>query len=417
MAERPRPVLVAALALIFGFYLLFLASIVALMIAMHSAAHPRVMTAAQELPQSDFAMFWYSGKLLLMNFANAHGGHAAPDAWETDTFRLSLVTPTPAFHLNWMYPPPMGLLAMLYSSLPLALSFWVFRVVFLLGSAILLRAAGLGWGAIIMGLASPAGLLDMLGGQNGTLTGGIAVAALLLMDSRPGRGGVLAGLLCIKPQIGLMLPLILFRRGRLKALLFCVACVAVIGLLTLPIEGWQSWVWFFTSSLYKPAQFIAVPFHQVFPAAGVTVFFMARSLHAGVRAAWAVQAVSSCIAAFLIWRQWRLPAQDPVRRMALTLCLWILLTPYGYIYDLAGFSVGMAAMFMRAPDRQKPVFGLLWLLGGYTGTLAKLTGCVLMPIAAIAGVLLLYGGANWLDSTRSGRPPPEDLPAANPLPL
>jgi hypothetical protein len=155
----------------------------------------------------------------------------------------------------------------------------------------------------------------------------------------------------------------------------------------------------------------------VFPAAGVTVFFMARSLHAGVRAAWAVQAVSSCIAAFLIWRQWKRPAQDPVRRMALTLCLWILLTPYGYIYDLAGFSVGMAAMFMRAPDRQKPVFGLLWLLGGYTGTLAKLTGCVLMPIAAIAGVLLLYGGANWLDSTRSGRPPPEDLPAANPLPL
>jgi hypothetical protein len=390
MAERPRPVLIAALALIFCLYLLYLVSTVALMIHMHAATQPRVMTATQELPQSDFAMFWYSGKLLLMNFVNAHGGHAAPDAWETNTFRLSLVTPTRAFHLNWMYPPPMGFLAILYSCLPLALSFWVFRAAFLLASALLLRWAGLGWGVIIMGLASPAELHDMLGGQNGALTGGIVVAALLLIDRRPVRGGALAGLLCIKPQMGLMLPLILFRKPRLAALAACAAAVAVIALITLPIEGWQAWPWFFARSVHAPAEFVSVPLTQNFPAAGITVFFMARSLHAGTSVAWLLQAISSAVAAMLIWHKWRLPAPDPARRMAITLCLWILLTPYGYLYDLVGYSVGMAAMFASAGEREKPVFGALWLLGGYTLTVTNLTGFVLMPVAAIAGVCLLW---------------------------
>jgi len=390
MSERPRPVLIVALALISCLYLLDLVSTVALMINMHAAGRPLVMTATQELPQSDFAMFWYSGKLLVMNFINAHGGHAAPDAWEAKTFRLSMVTPTRAFHLNWMYPPPMGLLAIVYSSLPLALSFWVFRAVFLLASAVLLRWAGLSWGVVAMGLASPAELHDMLGGQNGALTGGIVVAALLLVDRKPARGGVLAGLLCIKPQMGLMLPLILFRRQRLAALGACAACVAVLALLTLPIEGWQAWSWFFATAVHAPVQFVSVPLTQSFPAAGITVYFMARSLHAGSAVAWLLQGVSSAIAAGLIWRQWRLQAAEPERRMAITLCLWILLTPYGYLYDLVGYSVGMAAMFAKVGERDKPVFGALWLLGGYTLTVTNLTGFVLMPLAAVAGVFALW---------------------------
>jgi hypothetical protein len=38
------------------------------------------------------------------------------------------------------------------------------------------------------------------------------------------------------------------------------------------------------------------------------------------------------------------------------------------------------------------VFALLWLSGGYTGTLEKLTGFVLMPVAAAIGAWLIWRG-------------------------
>jgi hypothetical protein len=78
--------------------------------------------------------------------------------------------------------------------------------------------------------------------------------------------------------------------------------------------------------------------------------------------------------------------------MALTICLAVLLTPYGYMYDLVGFSIAMAAMFALSPAALKPVFALLWLSGGYTGTLEKLTGFVLMPVAAALGAWLIWRG-------------------------
>jgi hypothetical protein len=73
--------------------------------------------------------------------------------------------------------------------------------------------------------------------------------------------------------------------------------------------------------------------------------------------------------------------------MALTLCLWILLTPYGYVYDLTGFSMAMAAMVVFSPGWRKAIFAVLWLMGGYTLTLSNLTGFVLMPLAALIGVV------------------------------
>ena len=419
---RPRLLLILSCAAILLFYLLYAASNLALIIRMHSAPPPQILTATHELPQSDFAMFWYSGKLLLMNAVNAHGGDWAPNAWMQRTFQANFTIPGKIFHLNWMYPPTMGLLAMLYAAVPLALSFWVWRTIFLLAGAVLLRQAGLSWAIIVMGLVSPAEWHDMLGGQNGALTGSLLVASLFLIEARPRLGGTFAGLLCIKPQIGLMMPMILLNRGRAPALLACVFCVGLCVLLTLPLEGWKSWTWFLSYSRHAPVNFVARPFAEAFPAAGITVFFMARSLHAGVTAAWVWQAASSTLAALAIWRIWRHPAANPAGRIALSMCLWVLLTPYGYLYDLVGFSIAMAAMFMQAPDQQKPLYGLLWLSAGYTGTLASLTGIIWMPAIATLGA-----GAIWsltrgapCQTVMSGKlKPPADYthPGSGPPPL
>ncbi len=384
-AAKPRILLILTFAIIGLLYILYLASTVAMTIRLQTSPPPQVYSATHGLPQNDFSMFWYSGILLIIHAAGQYGWRLTPSPWMLNTFQIPFTTPTPQFHLSWMYPPPMGLLSVLYAALPLGISYWVFRVIFLAAAAALYRRAHLAWPAIIIGLAGPAELHDMFGGQNGALTGALAVSSLLLIDKSPRTAGIFAGLLSIKPQIGLMLPLILFRKHRLAAVAAAIACAICLALLTLPLEGINSWTWFFLNAWRAPAHFVARPLTTQFPSSGITVFFMARTLHATTRIAWTCQAACSLTAAGLIYRLWRHPAPDNLARTAITLCLWILLTPYGYMYDLAGFSVVMAAMFINAPDRQKPLYATLWLAAGYTGTLANLTGIIWMPPIAATG--------------------------------
>jgi hypothetical protein len=347
------------------------------------------MTATQELPQADFARFWYVGKMLCIKRAAAFGYDIPISPWFKSTFQIDILSPAAHPERIWLYPPTMGLLAMVFSCIPLALSFWCFRFACLLLAALCLRRAGLGWLVIAGGLASPAEIVDTIGGQNGALTSGLLVSALLCFDTNPRFGGALAGLLCIKPQCAFVLPFILLTRRYSKALVSFLLVLCAVICLSILAEGGGAWRWFIAVAEPQSALILNAPLNKILPS-GVTVLMMARSFHASLPLAWALQGVSSAVTAVFIWRQWKTPCNDPISRMALTMCLAVLLTPYGYLYDLVGFSIGMAGMFMKSPAPQKPVFAILWLFIGYAGTLASLTGIIVVPILAAIGAWLIW---------------------------
>jgi len=270
-------------------------------------------------------------------------------------------------------------------------------------ATVCLRRAGLGWRVILMGLASPAALLDAIGGQNGVLMAGFLVAGLLCFETRPRFGGVLAGLLCLKPQIAFVLPMILLHRRRLTALTVCLLTGLVVVALSILAEGWQSWVWYFTVAEPASARILDAPADHMLPNS-YTVLMMARSLHATLDVAWTVQLASSATAAFLIWRAWYRPTDEPIARLSLTASLALLLSPYGFGYDLVSFSIAMAAMCLRATARLRLAFALLWLAGGYAGMLANETGLVLMPIAAIVATALSWRQVFPGPDARAGKP-------------
>jgi len=253
-------------------------------------------------------------------------------------------------------------------------------------AALLLRRAGLGWGVIVAGLASTAALHDLAGGQNGTLVGGLLVSALLLAEARPG----LAGALAVKPQMALVFPMIVLRSGSAKLLAVGVLTALALVLLSWLAEGKQAWVWFLTVG--RPAATLVAeqPFSVFFPAAGINVFSMARGLGAGLHAAWAWQAGSSVAALGLVWVAWRPSTMASQPRMAFTCALGVLAMPYGFAYDLVAFSLGMAALYPRASGWERLILGLLWLMGGYTITLANHTGLVLFPVFAALGAALAW---------------------------
>jgi len=380
----------AAFMSILLLYAVFVSTVIRGMQWQHVAQPDGVTIRLVGTPQTFYSMFWYSGRLLIAQFANAHGLHIPPSAWALRVLGPPPVASLRPFVLGWLYPPTMGLLAMLQACLPLGASYFVWRGLYFAISGFLLRRAGLGWRVIVMGLVSPAAWLDLLGGENGTLTGGLLVSALLLFDSAPAAGGAIAGFLCIKPQLGIMLPVILVQRRFWPALAGFSACVGVLVLLSVLLEGWYGWLWFLSGARNNSTAMISASFAHYFPAIGDTVFFMARSFGGGLGQSWALQAGASAVSAWLIWRLWRDPECDRLARVAATVSLAVLLVPYGFLYDLVGFAMAMAAMCLRAPGLSKLVYAVLWLFTGYSGVIAPITGHIFMPVAAALGAVMAW---------------------------
>lgn len=384
---RPRAFLVFSIALLSIVYFVYLMSVVNLMIAMRVG--PPTLTATHELPQSDFGLFWCAGKGLFAQAA-ARFGLALNVPTAAQTCQINILSNAAPTALAWPYPPPMGFLVVPFSFIPLSTSFWIWRAASIFAAVILLRCAGLSWGIIVAGLASTAGLHDLVGGQNGTLIAGIQVSALLLAEKRPGWAGILAGALAVKPQMALVFPAIVLRPRKLKILLAGVLTVLALVMLSLAIWGQNSWEWFFTVAGPEEVRQADVPFSAAFPAAGITVFSMARSLGAGLLAAWIWQAASSVVALGLVWLAWRPGMMTPLPRMAFTCALGVLAMPHGFAYDLVAFSLGIATLFYLANGWERVPLGLLWLMGGYTITLADYTGLLLFPLFALLGAAFAW---------------------------
>ncbi len=386
------------LVAVFLLYILYVASSAYVMANMHAASHSHVLTATEELPQSDFARLWYVGRILQVQRAAILGVQIPLSDWFKSTFQLDILSARLHPDKAWLYPPTMGLLAMLFAAVPLPAAFWLWRAFTLSTACLSLRKAKLTWPAILAGLASTAEIHDMVGGQNGALTGGLLVAALLCIDTRPRLGGSLAGLLCIKPQMTLVLPFVLLQRGRKQALSYAAFAASAVIAASVVIEGWQPWVWFFTVAQPQSSLIMNAPLDQI-TGGGFTVLMMARRLHASLALSWALQMISSICSLGLIYVIWRGRGHDPVRRMAVTVSLAVLVTPYGFVYDLVGFSIAMAAMFLRGSPGAKPAYAFLWLAGGYNLSLENTTGVIVMPAAALAAAALVW----WDTSVLAGK--------------
>lgn len=296
---------------------------------------------------------------------------------------------TGLYHAAWLYPPPMGLLAVPFSLLPLGVSFWVWMAGTTLLAAMLLRKAGLGWRVIAAGLLGPASFYNLLLGQNGALTAGFLLTALMTLRRRPGLAGVCAGFLCIKPQLGALLPVVFAANRRWRPFLACAATAAVLVLVATAGFGWRSWLDFFEIGQKEAHRQLVAPFGGEYQLACYSVFMMARSMGLGLRAAWAVQGVAALVAAAGTWAVWRGDG-DAVRCAMLSLCFLMLAVPFGFSYDLMAFSVAVAAMAPLVPPARLPVLAMLWLWPGLTILITITTHVVLMPLAALLGLAVAW---------------------------
>lgn len=273
----------------------------------------------------DFAIFYAAGRL-----AWAEDALAAYD-WRAVSAAFDAHFGTAVDGVSWNYPPPLLLPVMALATLPyfVAAAVWTLAGIAAFVATIRLIAPE----AVFMlaALVFPGTLFNILVGQNGLLVAAALGAGLALLDRRPLAAGLLLGLLSLKPNLVVLVPLALIAGGRWQALAGAAASAAVLAVAGLAAFGIEAWIGFLENLRTVTAwgdQGLLRSWRMP------TVFAQlgGQGLPGGVAPAahWAMAALA---ATAVVWA-WRRRAPTPVKSAVLVAAIPFA-PPYLFEYDLA----------------------------------------------------------------------------------
>jgi hypothetical protein len=291
----------------------------------------------------DFVAFWAAGKLALSGQAAS-----AYDVAIVTKEQLTAVASIAGTY-TWVYPPTYFLLVA-----PLALlSYQAAAFLWMLATLVLyctgIHAILPRWSAVLAAAASPFALWSFYSGQNGFMTAALIAGVLALLDRRPIVAGILLGLLTLKPQLGIIFPIILVLTGRWRVFVAAAATTLVLILLSYLAFGADAWTAFF-ASLHQQAGAVLDR--------GEVAFRKQQSGHALVRVfgggdalAWAIHiAVALAALGFTVWLWLQRNIDERLKKAALATTA-LLVTPYLFIYDLPILTVPVAFLASHGIDR------------------------------------------------------------------
>jgi glycosyl transferase family 87 len=291
----------------------------------------------------DFAQIWLGGRLAIEGRIHEI---FAPELFKAAARAAFSAPHVPAI---FSYPPTtlVPAAAMAFLPYPLALSAWSALQVGLFTAALLVATrrflpANL---AVLIAATSPILALTLPWGQFGSVIAALMTLAVLQLDRRPVLAGVLFGLMAVKPQFGVFVPVALLAGGHWRAFLAASLTVAALALLPMLLFGSSIWVDFFRVTL--PAQMaITSDPHNYLP---IAHSIRDRLLIAGLdpSAARTVQIGVACLALAAVALAFRraLPA---AHRLLVLAAATLAALPYVALYDQG--VVALAALALVAAD-------------------------------------------------------------------
>ncbi len=247
---------------------------------------------------------------------------------------------------NWSYPPSIMFFAAPFGHLGYlpALLMWT-----LVGGALLFAVARahLTDNRLLAALMlSPAAILCVISGQSSLITAAMLVTIFVWLDRRPIAAGILIGLLTLKPQLGILFPVMLIASGRWRVFASAAVTTLALAAATALVFGPQVWIDFVTKGLpvnnlvLADPERIATPFYP-------TIFMNLRGIDLPYSAAMAVQlCVSAGAVAAVFWAFRARKAADPLLMMALFLACSVAAVPYMLSYDTLALT--FAALLLLA---------------------------------------------------------------------
>ena len=333
----------------------------------------------------DFMNVWSAGKLALAGEPEAafdYGRH-----YEVQRAALPYGVGQEAPYFGWPYPPHFLLAAALLALLPYgaALAAWMAVTLPVYLAAIRAILPYRNWS--LLALAFPAVFVNFSHGQNGFLSTGLLGLGLLSLERRPILAGVFFGLLTYKPQLGVLLPLVLLVDRRWTTFVSATATAVAAALVSYAVFGAETWQAFFGS--FELTRTYVLEEGPTGWQKLQSAFAAMRMLGAGIETAYAVQAaVSLFVAGAVLWI-WRRPMGIPLKGAALATGS-LLVTPYVLDYDLMLLALPLAWLTVEGLRTQflnweRITLFIVWLLP----LLSREIGMLGVPIAPAALLLLL----------------------------
>ncbi|MCP1834202.1 hypothetical protein J2R76_002539 [Bradyrhizobium sp. USDA 4532] len=306
---------------------------------------------------TDFSSFWAASSLVL-------SGHAS-DAYDPAKHYVAqeAVFGNGVQYYAWLYPPPALLIVAPLGLLPYLTSLFIWLAI--TGAAYIATV----WrviqrsDAIVPILCFPAVLINMIHGQNAFLSTAIVGTGLLISDRYPFTAGVLLGMLCFKPQLAMMLAVVVVARTNWKMALgaaLSICFLATSATLIFGVEIWQHFV-------------SIVPLSKMWLEQGTIGFAKMQSAFSSVRLvggeiylAYSIQTVVTICAGILLFMIWRSPASLRLRAGATGAAI-LLGTPFILDYDFVLLSLPIAALAAEGLANdfrpyEKTALAIAWIL-------------------------------------------------------
>jgi hypothetical protein len=291
----------------------------ALCVAVVAAACGTVLVSQ---PHVDFYSFWNSSRLI------AEGRIAA----------VYGLQPSPLGPLMPLaYPPPFLLFIALVGFIPFGWSF----ILWVAGTGLLYVVASRAPGRVALG--NPSAAFNGFVGQNGFLTAAIMLFGLHALKKSPVLGGAILGLMVIKPQLALLLPVAVIA-GRLWAAIPAAAASAsallAVAALVFGLDAYRGF-------------FEVLPYYQTLLVDGrwpwerlASMFAFARWFGVSELVAWIAHGSVALASAIWVWRAWR---HDWEAKIPILAASSLLVSPYLFTYDAVLLVAPLAWLAERRP--------------------------------------------------------------------
>jgi hypothetical protein len=311
-------------------------------------------------PEVDFVSYWAAGRLAL-------GGHAAT-AYDINAHRAVEET---VMHIGGLmpfpYPPPFLFVVSVFAWAP----YWLSYLLWMGATIGIYLAVTSRLVPPRFALAHPAGIVNAMIGQNGFLTTGIFVFGTSAVAKRPFAGGLILGLLVIKPQLAVLIPLALLAGREWKAIAGAAfSSLTLLGLAAL-VFGLDSYARF----LAMGQEYALVWQQTTYWAEQASPFAVLRFFGVPHALALSVQALIAAAAAAVTWHAW---AKRSGHKVAVLAAATLLVPPYIFTYDTLLLLLPIS-LFLK--DRERPWRAAILYL------------CLLLPVLGYFG---LYPGPNTI---------------------
>lgn len=275
----------------------------------------------------------------------------------------------------WHYPPMFQLLIAPLALLPYGLSLFVWIALTLTAFALVLRRIAPASQTLWLTLAFPAVYMNIIHGQNGFLATAVFGGALLLLDRRPVLAGVLIGLLCFKPHLGVLIPLALIFGQRWITFAAAAATTILYVLISTAILGPETWLAFRDNSplVFRLLEEGILNWEKM-----PGLFTTLRALGVSVAVSYTMHALLALgIAATVAW-VW---SKKPPARLggAVLVCGSLMISPYLFDYDLALLALPIALLAWDGYQRgwlkgEREILVVAWLSPVVAPAIATATG-------------------------------------------